>query len=153
MEAWRYGLTSDTLAVAHLGRSYLLTGAILEEIIKEGEGPKIKGSIMLARAESEDEVVKALQEDIYFKDGVWDWNNRQIHPVYLNIPSFCAESNPLTVESSKLPLGKLLQASTSSIYLRLRASIRESFKFSAYDTVNLYQYSQISKAINLHTVL
>ena len=59
-------------------------GAILEEDIKEGEDPKIKGSIMLAFAESKADVLKALQEDIYFKEGVWDWHNVQIHPVYLD---------------------------------------------------------------------
>lgn len=60
-------------------------GAILGEVIKEGEDPKIKGSIMLAFAESKTDVLKALQEDIYFKEGVWDWHNVQIHPVYLDV--------------------------------------------------------------------
>ncbi|KAF6229536.1 hypothetical protein HO173_011391 [Letharia columbiana] len=57
-----------------------LGGAILEEVIKEAEGPRIKGSIMLAFAESKEDVIKALQEDVYFKQGVWDWNKVQIHP-------------------------------------------------------------------------
>ncbi len=56
-------------------------------MIKEGEGPKIKGSIMLAFAESKEVVLKALQEDIYFQEGVWDWNGVQIHPVCLDYPS------------------------------------------------------------------
>lgn len=55
-------------------------GAILEDVVKEGEGPKIKGSIMLAFAESEEDVLKALREDIYSTEGVWDWNKVQIHP-------------------------------------------------------------------------
>lgn len=50
-------------------------------MVKEGEGPKIKGSIMLAFAESEEDVLKALREDIYSTEGVWDWNKVQIHPV------------------------------------------------------------------------
>lgn len=54
---------------------------------KEGEAtPKIKGSIMLAVAESKGEVLRALQEDVYFKEGIWDWNKVQIHPVYLDVP-------------------------------------------------------------------
>ncbi|KAF6224074.1 hypothetical protein HO133_010648 [Letharia lupina] len=57
-----------------------LGGAILEEVIKEAQGPRIKGSIMLAFAESKEDVLKALQEDVYFTQGVWDWNKVQIHP-------------------------------------------------------------------------
>lgn len=68
------------------------TGAILEEAIKEGEDPKFKGSIMLAFAESEAEVLKVLQEDIYFKEDVWDWHKVQIHPVCLDVPSSCTYS-------------------------------------------------------------
>lgn len=40
---------------------------------------------MLAFAESKDDVLKALQEDVYFKEGVWDWNKVQIYPVRLHI--------------------------------------------------------------------
>lgn len=58
-----------------------LLGAILEEPLKEREGPKIKGSVMLAVAESKEEVLNALQEDIYSSSGVWDWENVQIYPV------------------------------------------------------------------------
>ena len=55
-------------------------------MIKEGEAtPKIKGSIMLAVAESKEEVLRALQEDVYFKESIWDWNKVQIYPVYLDI--------------------------------------------------------------------
>ena len=41
----------------------------------------MKGSIMLAFAETKEDVIKALQDDVYFKDGVWDWKKAQIHPV------------------------------------------------------------------------
>lgn len=46
---------------------------MLDEPIKEGQGPKIKGSVMLAYAASEEEVVKKLKEDVYTKNEVWDW--------------------------------------------------------------------------------
>lgn len=46
----------------------------------EGEGPNIKGSIMLAFAETKEDVIKALQDDVYFEEGVWDWKKAQIHP-------------------------------------------------------------------------
>lgn len=54
---------------------------MLEEIPEEGEGPKIRGSVMLALADSREEVLKALQDDIYYKSGVWDWDQLQIYPV------------------------------------------------------------------------
>ena len=34
----------------------------------------MKGSVMLALAESKEEVVKALKEDVYYKSDVWDWD-------------------------------------------------------------------------------
>ena len=46
----------------------------MEEIPKEGEGPKLKGSVMLALASSKEEVVDALRSDPYFKSNVWDWD-------------------------------------------------------------------------------
>ena len=57
------------------------TGATLEEHTAEGESLKINGSIMLALAESKDEVIHALKQDVYYKSGVWDWEKVQIHPV------------------------------------------------------------------------
>lgn len=56
---------------------------MLDEAPKEGEGLKIKGSVMLALAESKEEVLEALKKDIYCTSGVWDWDKVQIHPVSL----------------------------------------------------------------------
>ena len=36
---------------------------------------------MLAVAESKEDVVRQLKEDIYFKSGVWDWDRVQVYPV------------------------------------------------------------------------
>jgi len=58
-----------------------MPGAMLAEVPGEGEGPKIRGSVMLALAESKEEVLKALKENIYSKSGVWDWDRVQIYPV------------------------------------------------------------------------
>lgn len=54
---------------------------MLEEEQKSGEGLRINGSVMLALAESKEEVLKALQEDVYYKRNIWDRNKIQIHPV------------------------------------------------------------------------
>ena len=54
---------------------------MLDEAPKEGEGLKIKGSIMLALAESKEEVLETLKKDIYCTSGVWDLDKVQIQPV------------------------------------------------------------------------
>lgn len=86
-------------------------------MIKDGERPKIKGSIMLAFAESKEDVLKALQEDVYFKEGVWNWNKVQIHPVCLGSPRPHSPSVPLTIVSSNLLLGSLSRMPVSTIDL------------------------------------
>lgn len=40
---------------------------MLEDHPAPGEGPKIKGSVMLALAHSKEEVMEALKEDVYTK--------------------------------------------------------------------------------------
>lgn len=40
---------------------------MLEDHPAPGEGPKIKGSVMLAVAHSKEEVIEALKEDVYTK--------------------------------------------------------------------------------------
>lgn len=61
----------------------MVKGAYLEDLPKEGEGLKIQGSIMLAVAESKEEVLAELKKDVYSESGVWDWEKVQIHPVSL----------------------------------------------------------------------
>jgi hypothetical protein len=51
---------------------WVLGGATLDEPIKEGQGPKINGSVMMAVAETEDEVLEKLKKDVYYTSGVWD---------------------------------------------------------------------------------
>jgi hypothetical protein len=46
----------------------------------EGETPPIIGSAMLAYAETKEEVIESLKNDIYSKEGVWDWDKVQIWP-------------------------------------------------------------------------
>ena len=58
-----------------------LGGALLDEELKDGETPKINGSVLLAWAESKDEVLAALKEDIYSTSAVWNWEKVTIHPV------------------------------------------------------------------------
>lgn len=85
-------------------------------MIKEAEGPRIKGSIMLAFAESKEDVIKALQEDVYFKQGVWDWNKVQIHPVCRDTARPYSLSVSLTIISSSLLLDNLFRAPSITIY-------------------------------------
>lgn len=61
----------------------LPTGAILSEPITDPKSPKITGSVLLAVADSREQVIEQLKRDIYFTSGVWDWDKVQIHPVSL----------------------------------------------------------------------
>ena len=42
--------------------------------MEEGQTPKLKGSVILAEAESKEEVIKTLKEDIYSRHEVWNWD-------------------------------------------------------------------------------
>lgn len=56
-------------------------GAILSEPLTDPSAPKIEGSVMLALAETREEVVEQLRGDAYFRGGVWDWERVVIYPV------------------------------------------------------------------------
>lgn len=45
---------------------------MLDEPIQEGQGPKINGSVMMAQADTKEEVMEKIKGDVYFKSGVWD---------------------------------------------------------------------------------
>lgn len=62
-----------------------ITGAVLEETEAPGEYLKVKGSVMLALAESKEQVLQALREDIFHTAGVWDWDKVQVLPVRLGL--------------------------------------------------------------------
>jgi hypothetical protein len=53
---------------------------MLEEPIKEGETPKMKGSAMLIGAKTREEVIERLKKDVYVTGEVWDWSKVQIIP-------------------------------------------------------------------------
>lgn len=68
-------------------QAYVLTwivfcpGAMLNAHPADGETPSFKGSMMLAVAENEAQVLELLNKDIYVTSGVWDMENAQIIPV------------------------------------------------------------------------
>ena len=47
-------------------------GASLDEPVKEGEGPKINGSVMIVCADSKEDVMKVVESDVYADSKVWD---------------------------------------------------------------------------------
>ena len=47
-------------------------GGSLDEPVKEGEGPKINGSVMVIMADSEEEALKFVHSDIYTESDVWN---------------------------------------------------------------------------------
>ena len=71
---------------------WLLGGAYFSDLPKEGETPPIIGSAMLAHAESKEEVLEKLKNDIYTESDVWDWNKVQIYPFRSAIGGATAKS-------------------------------------------------------------
>ncbi|KAK5074241.1 hypothetical protein LTR64_006614 [Lithohypha guttulata] len=55
-------------------------GAMLSKQPVEGESPDMVGSVMLVKAESEEEVKELLKNDEYTKQGAWDVENAKIIP-------------------------------------------------------------------------
>ena len=47
-------------------------GGWLDEPVKEGEGPKINGSVMVIMADSKEEAMKFVESDIYTESDVWN---------------------------------------------------------------------------------
>jgi len=58
----------------------VLGGASLDEPLQPGEGPKINGSVMMAEADSIDDVWAWIKSDIYYTSGVWDTEKIQVFP-------------------------------------------------------------------------
>lgn len=44
----------------------------MDEPLQDGQPPKINGSIMMAEADTVEEVWKWVRNDIYYTTGVWD---------------------------------------------------------------------------------
>ena len=55
-------------------------GATLTAHPKEGESPDMTGSAMLIKADSQEDLVKFLENDEYVKGGAWDIKNAKITP-------------------------------------------------------------------------
>jgi uncharacterized protein YciI len=65
----------------HKENKIIMGGAYFSHPPKEGETPPpMIGSALLAYAESEEEVRKMLENDIYTNSGVWDLSKVQIWP-------------------------------------------------------------------------
>jgi len=67
-------------------------GASLEEPVKEGEGPKMNGSVMIALADTKDEVLEKIRKDVYYTSGVWDGSK-------VSNLLFCASHRDCSAES------------------------------------------------------
>ncbi|EXJ77754.1 hypothetical protein A1O3_09983 [Capronia epimyces CBS 606.96] len=55
-------------------------GAILSKQPGPGETPDMTGSFILIKAENEEKVREALENDPYTKGGAWDVKNAKIYP-------------------------------------------------------------------------
>lgn len=63
-----------------------IIGALLRKVANDEEQLDIEGSVMIAIAESREEVLEALRDDIYFRSGVWDLAKAQVVPVSMLRP-------------------------------------------------------------------
>lgn len=65
----------------HSENKIIMGGAMFSHPPKEGEQPlPMVGSALLAYAESQEEVMEMLKNDIYAKSGVWNLDKVQIWP-------------------------------------------------------------------------
>ncbi|KAF3934674.1 hypothetical protein ABW20_dc0104386 [Dactylellina cionopaga] len=55
-------------------------GIMLHEHLKEGEIPKFKGSIMMLKVETKEEVLEIIKGDKYVENNVWDLDKIEIYP-------------------------------------------------------------------------
>lgn len=56
-------------------------GAVFNSLPQEGQKPDFAGSVFTIVADTKEEVLAFLKEDIYAKQGVWDLNNVLVYPV------------------------------------------------------------------------
>jgi uncharacterized protein len=56
----------------------VMGGAMLSKQPAAGETPDMMGSVMIVKADSEEEVKKLLENDVYTKGGAWDVKNAKI---------------------------------------------------------------------------
>jgi uncharacterized protein len=56
----------------------VLGGATLAKPVQEGESPEMTGSFMIIKADSEEQVRKMLESDVYVSGGAWDVENMKI---------------------------------------------------------------------------
>lgn len=64
----------------HLGNPITNCGAIVS---KDGSNKLVGSHFNLKGFESESEIISFLKNDIYAKEGVWDFNNITINPVFI----------------------------------------------------------------------
>ena len=70
----------------------MCTGASLAKPLKEGEAPEMTGSVLITVADTKEDVIEFLKNDIYATSGVWDISKVQITPVCLTVR--CSGSLP-----------------------------------------------------------
>ena len=60
---------------------FKVAGGFLDEHpTDKDEKLRINGSMLLAQAETKEEVIKRLEEDVYTTSGTWDWSKADIRP-------------------------------------------------------------------------
>jgi hypothetical protein len=66
---------------------WVLSGAYMNAPPHEGVRFEMLGSAMVAVAQTQEDVMKVLREDVYCLEGVWDMEKVQIHPFRSSVRS------------------------------------------------------------------
>lgn len=61
------------------------SGAMLDKQPQDGKAPKMRGSVLVTAAESKEEALDLVKEDVYATQGVWDVEKLQIYPVCMEL--------------------------------------------------------------------
>lgn len=61
--------------------SIVSAGAIFNQVPKEGEKPDFAGSVVNVIADTREEALEILKQDIYCKNGVWNMDNILLYPI------------------------------------------------------------------------
>lgn len=103
---------------------------MLEDTPKEGEALKIKGSVMMALAETKEQVLEKLKADVYAKGEVWDFS--QVRGSLSSRKESCDQIVSLTRDAhrSKLSRSSLLSDPRCK---ELRCGKLEMYKDMVYE--------------------
>jgi uncharacterized protein YciI len=116
-----------------------LAGALAPEFPSvDGATPEFKGSAVIVRADSRDDAIAFLQQDIYVSEGVWDIANAQVFAVSFKKGCF--------KKKKKKKKKKLVMVIKTKQLLYLQYSTVSMLSF-IFENTNYFFFKQIFQAV------